>query len=246
MNEIPVGHEPSIVESPPRSIFTPSMIATRDQELATRMADLIRRFSPHPVRALDVGAQRGVIAVRLAELTGAEFAGVEPFLRHDSEQHGGVRIARAFADKMPFEDETFDVVTLLSVYEHIVPDKRRRSLWEIHRILKPGGILVGQLPNMYYPIEPHSMLPFQSYLPTKVGEKYYKRFQKTHSERMPVSWYRVGLSQLKNDASAVGLRDLYVLRSLYSIDVLPYRFRWLYPLSRAFPPSFDFVFKRTA
>jgi len=38
-----------------------------------------------------------------------------------------------------FEDEYFDVVTMLAVLEHIHPDKLKHVLREIHRILKPGG-----------------------------------------------------------------------------------------------------------
>lgn len=42
-------------------------------------------------------------------------------------------------DKLPFENDCFDVVTLFHVLEHI--DSEKRIISEIERVLKPGGIL---------------------------------------------------------------------------------------------------------
>ena len=43
------------------------------------------------------------------------------------------------SDRLPFEDDSFDVVTMLAVFEHIDPDKLTLLIREIHRILKPSG-----------------------------------------------------------------------------------------------------------
>jgi predicted SAM-dependent methyltransferase len=78
---------------------------------------------------------------------------------------------KGFADQIPFDNETSDVVvTLISVYEHLLPRQRLASLKEINRVLKGKGILARQIPNMYFPIEVHSTLPFQSYLPKPLAE----------------------------------------------------------------------------
>jgi SAM-dependent methyltransferase len=45
----------------------------------------------------------------------------------------------------PFADATFDVVLCFQVIEHIADD--HRLLKEIHRVLKPGGILLMTTPN---------------------------------------------------------------------------------------------------
>ncbi|HEX9330249.1 MAG TPA: methyltransferase domain-containing protein, partial [Anaerolineales bacterium] len=50
---------------------------------------------------------------------------------------------------LPIADETFDKVLFTEVLEHLSDD--RRGLCEIHRILKPGGILALSVPHAHYP-----------------------------------------------------------------------------------------------
>jgi SAM-dependent methyltransferase len=47
---------------------------------------------------------------------------------------------------LPLENEYFDVVTMLAVFEHIEPGKLVDILNEIHRILKPDGLFVMTTP----------------------------------------------------------------------------------------------------
>lgn len=60
-------------------------------------------------------------------------------INHDNEQE----------DKLPFENDFFDVVTMLAVFEHIEPEKLPNLLREIKRILKPGGIYVLTTPAVW-------------------------------------------------------------------------------------------------
>jgi SAM-dependent methyltransferase len=41
--------------------------------------------------------------------------------------------------RLPYEDETFDLVVLTSVFTHMLPDESERYVDEIARVLKPGG-----------------------------------------------------------------------------------------------------------
>lgn len=48
---------------------------------------------------------------------------------------------------LPFEDDSFDVVTMLAVLEHI--EHEQAILQEIYRVLKPGGRLVLTVPSVW-------------------------------------------------------------------------------------------------
>jgi ubiquinone/menaquinone biosynthesis C-methylase UbiE len=54
-----------------------------------------------------------------------------------------VNVKLGSAYKLPFPDNSFDVITLLDVLEHVDEDK---ALSEIHRVLRPEGILVINVP----------------------------------------------------------------------------------------------------
>ncbi len=47
---------------------------------------------------------------------------------------------------MPYEDNQFDTVLLISILEHLKPDELQQAFKEIHRVLKPGGQVVYGVP----------------------------------------------------------------------------------------------------
>jgi len=142
----------------------------RRRSLASRMVNLILHVCPNAVLGLDVGASDGALANELRKISGIKFYGLEPSLDDKEVERNGVKIRKGWAHSIPFESGVFDVVLLTSVYEHILPENRLQSMKEIHRVLKSGGVLVGQIPNMYLPIEIYSKLPLQQYLPRVIGD----------------------------------------------------------------------------
>jgi ubiquinone/menaquinone biosynthesis C-methylase UbiE len=47
---------------------------------------------------------------------------------------------------MPYEDNQFDTVLLISILEHLKPDELQQAFKEIYRVLKPGGQVVYGVP----------------------------------------------------------------------------------------------------
>ncbi|MHC4742156.1 MAG: class I SAM-dependent methyltransferase, partial [Planctomycetota bacterium] len=48
--------------------------------------------------------------------------------------------------EMPYEDDFFDTVLLISILEHLKPDEQEPAFEEIARVLKPGGQVVYGVP----------------------------------------------------------------------------------------------------
>jgi 2-polyprenyl-3-methyl-5-hydroxy-6-metoxy-1,4-benzoquinol methylase len=63
-----------------------------------------------------------------------------------AEKENGVSVIVGSLDQARFPDHSFDIVTLFHVMEHVT--NPRRVLAEVSRILKPGGALVLQVPNI--------------------------------------------------------------------------------------------------
>jgi ubiquinone/menaquinone biosynthesis C-methylase UbiE len=51
--------------------------------------------------------------------------------------------------RLPFDDNFFDVVTMLAVFEHIEPSKLTGAHREIYRVLKPGGLYFMTTPAVW-------------------------------------------------------------------------------------------------
>jgi SAM-dependent methyltransferase len=60
--------------------------------------------------------------------------------------------------KLPYEDNTFDLVTSDQVFEHV--QDQARAFQEIFRVTKPGGHGLHIIPARYMPIEGHIRVPF--------------------------------------------------------------------------------------
>ncbi len=76
---------------------------------------------------------------KLVESLGGTWIGVEPF-------EGGAHTVTASAEDLPFENESFDVVIMDAVLEHI--PNVGAAFSEVGRILKPGGVFVGYVAFM--------------------------------------------------------------------------------------------------
>jgi SAM-dependent methyltransferase len=117
---------------------------------------------------LDVGCGHAGIATYGPELavTGVDrsaYPGYASGRRH---------FVQADAAALPFPADAFDIAHSNSVIEHIVdPDDRRRYALEIRRVSRRYFV---QTPNRWFPIEPHSLLPFVHWLPRTWGARLWR------------------------------------------------------------------------
>ncbi|MEK7654135.1 MAG: class I SAM-dependent methyltransferase [Patescibacteria group bacterium] len=51
-------------------------------------------------------------------------------------------------DKFPHPDQSFDVVTAWEVFEHL--ENPHNAIREVHRVIKPGGLLIMSVPNIFH------------------------------------------------------------------------------------------------
>ena len=221
----------------------------RNALLVGRICELARAAGHSPRRGLDIGANDGALTAQFQARLGIPFEGVEAMLPEPSTERSGVRISRGRAEDLPFEDGSFDVVLLLAVYEHIPPPDRVRALRELRRVLRPGGIVVGEMPNMYYPLESHSRLPFQQFFPRRLGLYYYRAFSPTLAAGVPMDpfwtgWYRVAPRDLRREALRAGFSTARVAGVVYPREMFPGMLGIIPLTQRAMPLSFDFVLHR--
>ncbi len=98
-------------------------------------------------RLLDVGCGEGSF-LKLAQRRGWDVAGTElsSYAAEYASKSLGVCIFCGELGDAGFTDNSFDVVTMWHVLEHVCDPKN--YLKEIHRILRPGGLLVLAVPNV--------------------------------------------------------------------------------------------------
>ncbi len=94
------------------------------------------RNSKSEIRILDVGCGTGANLEMLKQFGAAEGVDVSDEALEFCRQKG-LEVHKGLAEELPFEDESFEVVTALDVVEHLDDDVA--GLKEMHRVLKKGG-----------------------------------------------------------------------------------------------------------
>jgi SAM-dependent methyltransferase len=113
------------------------------------VADEVRKYLPPGGRVLDVGCGSALVADRIRDVdatyVGFDFGGHH--IEYAAKKYADITdrklatvFARGDAQKMPFTDASADVVVFSEVIEHLLQPEL--AVWEIARVLKPGGVLV--------------------------------------------------------------------------------------------------------
>ncbi len=94
------------------------------------------RIANCELRVLDVGCGTGANLEMLANFGEAEGVDVSDDALEFCKAKG-LKVHKGLAEELPFEDESFDIVTALDVVEHLDDDVA--GLKEMHRVLRSGG-----------------------------------------------------------------------------------------------------------
>jgi SAM-dependent methyltransferase len=98
---------------------------------------ICRELGRERPRILDVGCGTGANLELLAKYGKAEGVDVSTEALDFCRARGLENVRQGEAEKLPYADESFDLVTGLDVVEHLDDDVA--GLREMHRVLKPGG-----------------------------------------------------------------------------------------------------------
>ena len=219
----------------------------RNRELSDTINALLRRYmTPATKRGLDVGCMNGELTDLYGSGLSMQWYGIDPDIEQEHTSEHGAVLRRGFANDLDFPDEHFDCITFANVYEHIPPGLRDASWQEFRRVLVPNGIVVGQLPNPYFPIESHSRLPFMGYLPRALQRQYW-RLTPTGWDFDSVHFFTVTISNLEKVATAAGFKKIFIRNFNYSPQAIPASVRWaavIHARLGILPWSWQFVFSK--
>lgn len=130
--------------------YLPLHESNRENSLAERRAHLAmirRRYSlPARPRLLDVGCALGFM-LQEAKSAGWDAVGVETsdFAAQYARERTGCPVYTGTLQEARLESESFDVITLMDVIEHVA--EPRPLIDEIHRVLRPKGVIFLVTPN---------------------------------------------------------------------------------------------------
>ncbi len=106
----------------------------------------VMRHIPNDSILLDVGCGRSAAFLKAISPYIRQGVGVD--FKVENTRFNNIEITQLRLENyLPFEDSSFNVVTMLAVLEHI--DNERQILNEICRVLVPGGKLIVTVPSIW-------------------------------------------------------------------------------------------------
>lgn len=110
-------------------------------------------------RLLDVGCGGGHFAAMAAASWNVLALEPEAYLCSVAHQRGLMTVLQATAENLPAQAETFDVVTLWDVLDHL--EQPISALREAHRVLRPGGLVRLRVRNgrLHYRMRRTALIP---------------------------------------------------------------------------------------
>lgn len=157
-------------------------MSRRDRYEAWVASDAYRRERPEKARVIhrlcrselaearriaDLGSGTGIIKKELEIITGKPIMGIEMDISFLEERE---RTAAGDVTRLPLPDGSLDFAVLNHLYEHV--EDQAALFRELHRVLAPGGAAYVSAGNRLMVMEPHYRLPFLSWLPRPLADRY--------------------------------------------------------------------------
>lgn len=134
---------------------------------------LLKNYLPNeePFVIIDVGCGTGINLATLGKF--GKVIGVDSSKKalQFTRKRGFKNLRQAKAEKLPFGDKSFDLVTALDVIEHIADDLK--ALKEFHRVLKSQGLLLITAPAYQFIWSEHdeALHHFRRYTASQLHQK---------------------------------------------------------------------------
>jgi ubiquinone/menaquinone biosynthesis C-methylase UbiE len=119
-------------------------MTTADRILQKWRYQIVEPYIPSGCKILDIGGFDGSFLARIQDRIG-EGVCIDPLIEEKSEGKLSFIKSRV-VDKLPFPDLSFDVVTMLAVYEHL-GSSRELVTREVFRVLKSRGLALLTVPS---------------------------------------------------------------------------------------------------
>lgn len=130
-------------------------------------------------RVLENGCGVGTYAAHLSSHAGSVIGLEYDFERANQAHTGPIQVLNAAGERLPFPDETFDIILSHEVLEHVADDAM--AVHEMGRVLRRGGRIILFVPNRGYPFETHGVywrgryrfgnIPLVNYLPRRIRDR---------------------------------------------------------------------------
>lgn len=168
----------------------------RGRSLVSLLGERVPGLPIEGLRMLDIGCGDAGVPIAFAE-AGARAHGIEPYEpsvergRVRAEEHGVTLDLRSgVAESLPYRDSAFDLVVLDNVLEHV--EDRERTLDEIGRVLRPGGLLYLVTPKPFalhsLVSDPHYALAGLVLMPRPLQRWYFERVRGGGEGNYGVGW----------------------------------------------------------
>jgi len=170
------AHSARVYDVQVEFLFFGTMEMMRRMSLPPLVRELREAAAP---RMLDVACGTGRLLRDLQTLfPRAQLFGVDlspHYVQHAQRAAApGLSVIAANAEELPLADATFDAVTCGFLFHELPHDARRRVMAEMHRVLKPGGLLVFQDAAQWGDANVEELPFYVDWFPRAYHEPYFK------------------------------------------------------------------------